>query len=104
MLVADGELTADCYMAAAEKDQAKIPFKDSVNFLNRNQRLDSVIKRSGSDGQEWNLAYLKTGSFLRRSRQNPKAAAAPDSAPTSCCWTNCTSIQPPPWSTSPKPT
>lgn len=65
MMVADGELNADCYMAAAEKDQAKIPFKDAVNFVNRNPRLDAVIKRSGGEGHEWNLAYLKTGSFLR---------------------------------------
>jgi phage terminase large subunit-like protein len=65
MMIADGEPNADCYMAAAEKDQAKIPFKDSVNFVNRNPDLDEKIKRSGSEGQEWNLAYLKTGSFLR---------------------------------------
>jgi phage terminase large subunit-like protein len=65
MGIADGEMNADCYTAAVDKDQAKIPFKDAVNFVNRNQRLDSVLKRSGGEGQEWNLAYLKTGSFMR---------------------------------------
>lgn len=65
MTVADGEPRADCFIAAVDKDQAKIPFRDSVNFVNLNPRLDGVIKRSGAPGGEWNLAYLKTGSYLR---------------------------------------
>lgn len=65
MMIADGEFQADCFTAACDKEQAKIPFRDSVNFANLNPRLDSKIKRSGAAGNEWNLAYLKTGSFLR---------------------------------------
>jgi len=65
MTVADGEPRADCFIAAVDKDQAKVPFRDSVNFVNLNPRLDGVIKRSGAPGSEWNLAYLKTGSYLR---------------------------------------
>ncbi len=65
MALADGEPEADCFTAACDKEQAKIPFKDAVGFVNRNPRLDEKVKRSGGEGQEWNLAYLKTGSFLR---------------------------------------
>lgn len=65
MLVADGEPRADCFIAATDKDQAKIPFRDAVNFVNLNENLDSILKRSGSPGSEWNLAYLKNGSYLR---------------------------------------
>lgn len=65
MTVADGELMADCYTAACDKEQAKIPFKDAVAFVDRNPELDKRITRSGGEGQEWNLAFLQKTSFLR---------------------------------------
>lgn len=65
MMIADGEPRADCFTAAVDKDQAKIPFRDAVSFVNLNPRLDEVLKRSGANGSEWNLAYLKTQSYFR---------------------------------------
>lgn len=65
MLVADGEPRAEVYAAAVDKDQARIPFRDAISFVNLNPRLDEQLKRSGGEGQEWNLAYLRNGSFFR---------------------------------------
>jgi len=64
MLVADGEMDSDCSFAACDKNQAKIPFRDAIGFVDRNPRLDSVIKRSGVAPNIWNLAYNRTGSSL----------------------------------------
>lgn len=65
MLTADGEARAECYAAAVDKDQAKIPFRDAVAMVDQSVALDSRLTRSGGPGNEWNLAYLETGSFFR---------------------------------------
>lgn len=65
MLTADGEARAECYAAAVDKDQAKIPFRDAVAMVDQSIALDSRITRSGGPGNEWNLAYHENGSFFR---------------------------------------
>jgi phage terminase large subunit-like protein len=64
-LVADGELRAEVYAAATKKDQAMILFRDAVAMVDQSPALRARIVKSGSAGNEWNLAYHKTSSFFR---------------------------------------
>lgn len=64
-LVADGESRAEIYAAATKKDQAQILFRDAVAMVDQAPELNARIVRSGGKMKEWNLAYLKTGSFFR---------------------------------------
>lgn len=64
-LTADGESRAEVYAAATKKDQAAILFRDAVAMVDQSPKLGTKITRSGGKGKEWNLAYLKTGSFFR---------------------------------------
>jgi phage terminase large subunit-like protein len=64
-LVADGEYRAEIYAAATKKDQAMILFRDAVAMVDQSPLLTDRITKSGSQGKEWNLAYLATDSFFR---------------------------------------
>lgn len=77
-LVADGEAGAQIYAAGATKEQAGILFRDAVAMLNQAPALDSVVRRSGGPGREYNLAHLKSGSFFRPvSRETKKTGSGP---------------------------
>jgi phage terminase large subunit-like protein len=78
-LVADGEAGAQIYSAGATKDQAAILFRDAVNMANKAPSLGpDKVKRSGGPGREYNLAYLRTGSFFRPvSRETRKTGSGP---------------------------
>ncbi|HET7232705.1 MAG TPA: terminase large subunit, partial [Longimicrobium sp.] len=65
MLVADGEYRAECYAAAAKKDQAMVLFRDAVAIVKASPELRARLGFSGGDGREWNIAYLDTASFFR---------------------------------------
>jgi phage terminase large subunit-like protein len=65
MQTADGEQQAEVYSGAAKKDQAMILFRDAVSMVARSPALDARMKRSGGEGQVWNLYYLPTESFFR---------------------------------------
>lgn len=65
MLVADKESRAEIYAAACDKDQAKILYRDAIAMVDQSSQLNARLVRSGGPGKEWNLAYLKTGSFFR---------------------------------------
>lgn len=77
-LTADGEAGAEIYAAGATKDQAGILFRDAVKMVGKSPDLDSRITSSGGPGREYNLAYLKTGSFFRPiSRETKKTGSGP---------------------------
>lgn len=65
MLVADDEPRAEVYAAAVKKDQAMVLFRDAVAMVDQSPALSARIKKSGSAGQEYNLAYLETASFFK---------------------------------------
>lgn len=64
-LVADGEHRAEIYAAATKKDQAMVLFRDAVAMVDLSPALAERIRKSGSTGKEWNLAYLDTMSYFR---------------------------------------
>jgi phage terminase large subunit-like protein len=64
-LAADGEPRAEVYAAASKKDQAQILFRDAVAMVDQSPALTARIRKSGGKGREFNLAYLRTGSFFR---------------------------------------
>lgn len=77
-LTYDGEAGAEIYSAGATKDQAGILFRDAVKMVDKSPDLDSRLKRSGGVGREFNLAYLKNGSFFRPvSRETKKTGSGP---------------------------
>lgn len=77
-LMADGEAGAEIYSAGATKEQAGILFRDAVKMVDKSPDLDDRLKRSGSPGKEYNLAYLKKGSFFRPvSRETKKTGSGP---------------------------
>lgn len=77
-LTADKEAGAEIYSAGATKEQAAILFRDAVKMVDKSPDLDSRIKKSGGPGREYNLAYLKTGSFFRPvSRETKKTGSGP---------------------------
>lgn len=77
-LMADGEAGAEIYSAGATKDQAGILFRDAVKMVDKSPDLDSRLKRSGGPGREFNIAYLKNGSFFRPvSRETKKTGSGP---------------------------
>lgn len=77
-LMADGEAGAEIYSAGATKDQAGILFRDAVKMVDQSPDLDRRLKRSGSSGKEYNLAYLAKGSFFRPvSRETKKTGSGP---------------------------
>ena len=77
-LMADKEAGAQIYSAGATKDQAGILFTDAVKMVGQSPDLDGRLKRSGGPGKEYNLAYLKNGSFFRPvSRETKKTGSGP---------------------------
>lgn len=77
-LMADGEAGAEVYSAGATKEQAGILFRDAVKMVDKSPDLDKRLKRSGSPGKEYNLAYLAKGSFFRPvSRETKKTGSGP---------------------------
>jgi phage terminase large subunit-like protein len=78
MLCADGEPGAEIYAAGATKDQAGILFRDAVKMRDKSPELALRLKPSGGPGREYNLAFLKTGSFFRPiSREAKKTGSGP---------------------------
>lgn len=69
MATADGERLAEVYVAAVDRDQAKIAFRDAVAMVDQSPALSArIIKSGGKDGditKTWNLAHLESGSFFR---------------------------------------
>lgn len=77
-LTVDGEAGAEVYSAGATKEQAGILFRDAVKMVEKSPDLDKRLKRSGGPGREYNLAYLKNGSFFRPvSRETKKTGSGP---------------------------
>jgi phage terminase large subunit-like protein len=60
MLVADGELGAQVFMAATTREQATIAFTDAKRMVEASPYLSAAL-----DQKVNNLAVLSTGSFLR---------------------------------------
>lgn len=81
MLTADGEARAECYSAAATKDQANILFQDSVNI----GRLSSLAGRLKENGQNpvWEVRFAADAekgdvrSFRPISPDNGKSGPRP---------------------------
>lgn len=77
-LMADGEAGAEIYSAGATKDQAGILFRDAVKMAKKSPEIGRRLKPSGKDGNEFNLAYLRTGSFFRPvSRETKRTGSGP---------------------------
>lgn len=81
-LVADGEAGAEVYSAGATKEQAGILFRDAVKMVRKSPDLDPErsdrLKLSGGPGREFNIAYLRKGSFFRPvSRETKKTGSGP---------------------------
>lgn len=64
-LCADDEAGAEVYSAAAKKDQASILFRDACKMVRKAPALKKRLRFSGPEGKEYNLSYLKGGSFFR---------------------------------------
>ncbi|MES2902813.1 MAG: terminase TerL endonuclease subunit [Pseudomonadota bacterium] len=64
-MMADDEPGAEIYPVAAHRDQAMILFRDAVAMVDQSPDLASRITPSGGPGRVYNLAHLKTGSFMR---------------------------------------
>ncbi|WEX76898.1 phage terminase family protein [Sinorhizobium numidicum] len=64
-LTADKEPGAQCFAAAATKDQAQILFRDAVKMRGQSPDLLSRTTTSGGPGKEYNIAHLRSQSFFR---------------------------------------
>jgi phage terminase large subunit-like protein len=64
-MVADKEPGAEIYPVAAHRDQAMILFRDAVAMVDQSPDLTTRITQSGGPGRVYNLAHLKSGSFMR---------------------------------------
>lgn len=77
-LVADGEAGAEIYSAGATKEQAGILFRDAVKMTRKSPELMERITFSGGEGREYNMAFLRKGSFFRPvSRETKKTGSGP---------------------------
>lgn len=65
MLSADHEPRAECYAAAATKDQAMVSFRDAVAMRNQSPALLRRLTTSGTAENVWNLAHIDSGSWFR---------------------------------------
>jgi phage terminase large subunit-like protein len=61
---ADGQPKAECYAAAAVKDQAKIQYRDAVNMVQASEDLRELVEQHG-EKEVYNLVNRKTGSFYK---------------------------------------
>jgi len=76
-LVADGEMRAEVYAAAADKDQAQVLFRDAVAMRDQSPALARRLTPSGG-AIVWNLADLESGSFFRPlSKEKRKTGSGP---------------------------
>jgi phage terminase large subunit-like protein len=64
-LTADKEAAAEIYPLASHRDQAMVLFRDAVAMVKKSPKLSERLSFSGGEGREWNIAYLKTGSWMR---------------------------------------
>lgn len=62
--VADGELSAEVYVAATEKSQAMIAFKDAVKMRDNSPALSKRIGKSGVN-PVWQMYHHASGSFMK---------------------------------------
>jgi phage terminase large subunit-like protein len=62
---AEGQVRAECYVAATHKDQAMIAFRDCAAMRKASPALASRLKPSGTGVLIWNLAHEESGSFCR---------------------------------------
>lgn len=77
-LTADGEAGAEIYPMASHRDQAMVLFRDAVSMVRQSPELDKRLQFSGGKGKEWNIAYLKKGSFMRAlSREAGRTGSGP---------------------------
>ena len=77
-LTADGEAGAEIYSAGATKEQASVLFRDAVKMVRKSPDLMRVLRLSGGEGREYNIAYLKKSSFFRPvSRETKKTGSGP---------------------------
>lgn len=61
---ADRQAKAECYAAAAIKDQAKIQYRDAVNMVRASEDLLEIVELHG-EKEVYNLVNRKTGSFYK---------------------------------------
>jgi phage terminase large subunit-like protein len=64
MLTADGQAKAECYAAAAIKDQAKIAYRDATNMVQASDDLQAIIEQHGQK-EVYNLLNRKSGGFFK---------------------------------------
>lgn len=77
-LMADAEAGAQIYSAASKKDQAALMFRDAVKMARANPKLSRRLRFSGGLGNEYNIAYLRNGSFFRPvSREAGRSGSGP---------------------------
>lgn len=77
-LMYDAEPGAEIYSAGATKEQAGILFRDAVKMVGKSPSIAIRLRTSGGPGKEYNLAYLKNGSFFRPvSRETKKTGSGP---------------------------
>lgn len=77
-MTADGEPGAEIYSAGATKEQAAVLFRDAVKMVRKSPDLNRVLRLSGGEGREYNIAYLKRASFFRPvSRETKKTGSGP---------------------------
>lgn len=77
-LTADGEAGAQCYAAAAKKEQSAILFQDACKMVRQSPALNERLKFSGGLGREFNIAHHKSGSFFRPiSKEAGKTGSGP---------------------------
>jgi phage terminase large subunit-like protein len=77
-LTVDKEAGAEIYSAGATKEQAGILFRDAVKMVDKSPDLKKRLKMSGGPGREFNIAYLRSGSFFRPvSRETKKTGSGP---------------------------
>lgn len=77
-MTADGEAGAEIYPVASHRDQAMVLFRDAVKMVRSSPELSKRLKFSGGEGREYNIAWLKTGSFMRPlSREAGRTGSGP---------------------------
>jgi phage terminase large subunit-like protein len=77
-LTADGEAGAEIYPLASHREQAMILFRDAVAMVKKSPKLKARLRFSGGEGREWNIAYVKTGSWMRAlTRESNRTGSGP---------------------------
>ena len=77
-MIAAHEAGAQIYAAAAKAEQAGILFHDACKMVRQSPALASRLQFSGTEGREFNIAHLKSGSFFRPvSRDTGKTGSGP---------------------------